>query len=369
MQDPANPKPDPNPAASQESPTTMTTTTTSFPDPTAAAPAGLTFRGSYHRRAQSEVQFRIPDDLDLLQDPFDGPSNSFEDLAGSEDDLFCTYMDIEKLGSKLDDGSNASAGGGSSSQADPGAGEGGGNNARPRHRHSSSMDGSLESIEAKKAMAPEKLAELWAVDPKRAKRILANRQSAARSKERKARYISELERKVQTLQTEATTLSAQLTLFQRDTTGLSSENTELKIRLQSMEQQAQLRDALNDALKKELERLKIATGEALTHTDSYNLGMHHFPYSQSSFFPSQSQSGPRDSQNIQLPQFHQFQSSLQAPHQPMLNASAQSHACSDMLQQDSIGRFQGLDINNRGSSHLVKPEGSSISAGETNRRF
>lgn len=45
-------------------------------------------------------------------------------------------------------------------------------------------------------------------------RILANRQSAARSKERKARYIQELERKVQTLQTEATTLSAQLTLFQ-----------------------------------------------------------------------------------------------------------------------------------------------------------
>ena len=46
------------------------------------------------------------------------------------------------------------------------------------------------------------------------RRILANRQSAARSKERKARYIKELERKVQTLQTEATTLSAQFTLFQ-----------------------------------------------------------------------------------------------------------------------------------------------------------
>lgn len=45
-------------------------------------------------------------------------------------------------------------------------------------------------------------------------RILANRQSAARSKERKARYMLELERKVQTLQTEATTLSAQLTLYQ-----------------------------------------------------------------------------------------------------------------------------------------------------------
>ncbi|KAF2566100.1 hypothetical protein F2Q68_00023743, partial [Brassica cretica] len=140
--------------------------------------------------------------------------------------------------------------------------EGGSSSSRPRHRHSLSVDGgssSLESIEAKKAMAPDKLAELWVVDPKRAKRIIANRQSAARSKERKARYIMELERKVQTLQTEATTLSAQLSLFQRDTTGLSSENTELKLRLQVMEQQAKLRDALNEQLKKEVERLKFAT--------------------------------------------------------------------------------------------------------------
>lgn len=33
--------------------------------------------------------------------------------------------------------------------------------------------------------------------------------------------------------------------MQRDTTGLSTENTELKLRLQSMEQQAQLRDGKN----------------------------------------------------------------------------------------------------------------------------
>lgn len=45
-------------------------------------------------------------------------------------------------------------------------------------------------------------------------RILANRQSAARSKERKARYISDLERKVQGLQIELATLSAQLSLLQ-----------------------------------------------------------------------------------------------------------------------------------------------------------
>lgn len=45
-------------------------------------------------------------------------------------------------------------------------------------------------------------------------RILANRQSAARSKERKMRYTAELEHKVQALQTETTTLSAQLTILQ-----------------------------------------------------------------------------------------------------------------------------------------------------------
>ncbi|RVW91851.1 putative transcription factor PosF21 [Vitis vinifera] len=74
-------------------------------------------------------------------------------------------------------------------------------------------------------------------------RIWANRQSAARSKERKMRYIAELERKVQTLQTEATSLSAQLTLLQRDTNGLTAENSELKLRLQTMEQQVNLQDA------------------------------------------------------------------------------------------------------------------------------
>ncbi|KAE9608765.1 hypothetical protein Lalb_Chr08g0239141 [Lupinus albus] len=57
-----------------------------------------------------------------------------------------------------------------------------------------------------------------------------------------AGYVLEIERKIQTLQTEETTLSAQLNLFQRDTNGLSSENTELKLRLQTMEQQAKLCD-------------------------------------------------------------------------------------------------------------------------------
>ncbi|VAH17042.1 unnamed protein product [Triticum turgidum subsp. durum] len=102
--------------------------------------------------------------------------------------------------------------------------------------------GEFTPAEMKRIMADEKLAEMALADPKRVKRVLANRQSAARSKERRMRYIAELEHKVQILQTEATTLSAQLTHLQRDSSGLATHNNELKFRLQAMEQQAQLRD-------------------------------------------------------------------------------------------------------------------------------
>ncbi|KAI3993660.1 hypothetical protein MKX01_002673 [Papaver californicum] len=371
--------------------------------------SSVPFRGSHHRRAHSEVNFRIPEDLDLISDPFDTTTTSFEEM-GSEDDLFCAYMDIEKFGSKVEDGGagnmNLESGiGGVNQNSNDGGGNDSGvfgaeKNMRPRHRHSNSVDGSSsmsrgdreslfgDVMEAKKAMAPDKLAELWALDPKRAKRILANRQSAARSKERKARYIIELERKVQTLQTEATTLSAQLTLFQRDTTGLTTENTELKLRLQAMEQQAQLRDALNEALKQELERLKVATGEVVNNNETFNLGMHYMPYnsSSSSFFSlsqqqqqqqqqhqhqqqQQQQQGAGGHQNMhghqtmQLPQFHPSQSNMQG-HHPIFSARAQ--ALSEMMQQDQIGRFQGLDISNNGrGTSVVKSEGPSISASES----
>ncbi|XVF63740.1 hypothetical protein PTKIN_Ptkin09bG0110800 [Pterospermum kingtungense] len=165
--------------------------------------------------------------------------------------------------------------------------------------------GSSEFTEAelKKIMENEKLAEIASLDPKRAKRILANRQSAARSKERKMRYIAELEQKVQTLQTEATTLSAQLTMLQRDSVGLSSQNNELKFRLQAMEQQAQLKDALNEALAAEVQRLKLAkselSGEAhLSNRMAQQLSINH------PMFPLQPQQ-PQQLNVYQMQQQHQ----------------------------------------------------------------
>ncbi|CAA0831645.1 Transcription factor VIP1 [Striga hermonthica] len=234
-------------------------------------------RRAHHRRAQSETFFRFDDFDDMLLDgvladlsidftennpsllpggplppppPVAQPRNNGEVKPMAH--LRSLSVDADFFdGLGLDGGPPAAAA--SSGQ---------------RHKRSSSMDenSSGTSYEAesgaKKAMAADRLAELALIDPKRAKRILANRQSAARSKERKTRYAGELERKVQTLQNEATTLSAQITVLQRDTNGLTSENKELKLKLQAMEQQAHLREALNEALKNELQWLKVAAGQA-----------------------------------------------------------------------------------------------------------
>ncbi|XP_047086745.1 transcription factor RF2b-like [Lolium rigidum] len=333
------------------------------PSPSMAANANA-MRGAHHRRARSEVAFRLPDDLDLAS----ADASAAFDEIGSEDDLFSTFMDIEKISS----GPAADRDRDAETSSPP----------RPKHRYSSSVDGSglfsaaasaarkdaaaaqalADVLEAKKAMSPEQLAELAAIDPKRAKRILANRQSAARSKERKARYMTELERKVQTLQTEATTLSAQLTLFQRDTTGLSSENAELKIRLQAMEQQAQLRDALNDALKQEVERLKMATGEMSNSSDAYSMGLQHVLYN-SSFFPQSQQNTAQHQGGARFPPpFH-------PPHPNVPNHQMLSHpnTLSDIMQQDHLARLQGLDISK--GHPVVKSESSSISASESSSTF
>ncbi|KAI7757701.1 hypothetical protein M8C21_010833, partial [Ambrosia artemisiifolia] len=234
---------------------------------------------SHHRRAQSETFFRFPDD-DMFLDDVVADFN----FAGIE------------LPSLSSDGLYPTTTGDSSGESSDVAKS---TASRPpvSHGRSLSMDAdffdrcgttSFEGDNSKKALAPEKLAELALVDPKRAKRILANRQSAARSKERKIRYTSELERKVQTLQNEATSLSTQVTMLQRDTTGLTSENKELKLRLQAMEQQAKLRDALSETLKAEVQRLKIETGQTRSLSGmNYNRSL-----------------PPQHSQHSQM--FHQF---------------------------------------------------------------
>ncbi|KAL0909772.1 hypothetical protein M5K25_020669 [Dendrobium thyrsiflorum] len=289
-------------------------------------------RSAGHRRSHSETFVRLPDDLLFDSDPdfnisdIDLPSLSDDNVSGGSVTV-APAIPVE-YGGRSDvraaHPGGRPAGGGAHSRSmsvdaaffgatgfqEVGVAFGVAPEKRVHHRHSSSMDGETFPFEeeftglsdyAKKAMSADKLAELALIDPKRAKRILANRQSAARSKERKTRYTSELERKVQTLQTEATTLSAQVTLLQRDTTGLTSANRELKLRLQAMEEQARLRDALNEALRGEVQRLKIATTQIPNGIENtFNRG---FEQSISPFY-ARPQQLPSQGGNLQAQQLH-----------------------------------------------------------------
>ncbi|KAL9251784.1 Transcription factor VIP1-like protein [Drosera capensis] len=224
-------------------------------------------RGSLHRRAHSDTAF------------FNLPQFSDDDLLFSDIDAF----DIRGAGDggggvpmAVDSEESSGGGGGGghfrslSVDADFFEGlefevDGGGGMGRRGEWESGEGGGGGRRKAAAAAAAGvvsgEKLAEIALMDPKRAKRILANRQSAARSKEKKLRYTTELEKKVQKLETEATSLSSQVTILQRDTTGLTVENRELKLRLQALEQQAQLRDALHEALREEVQRLRVASDQ------------------------------------------------------------------------------------------------------------
>lgn len=124
--------------------------------------------------------------------------------------------------------------------------------------------------------------------------------------------------------------------------------------------------ARNEALKQEVERLKIATGQISASSDAYNSGMQQISYNRPAFFPHQPQPGPSEPPNTLMPQFHTLQGSMSNPRHPLLAGHAQ--ALTDAMQQDPLDRFQGLGINSR-SSHLVKTEAPSISASESSSTF
>ncbi|XP_022140659.1 basic leucine zipper 34-like isoform X2 [Momordica charantia] len=92
-------------------------------------------------------------------------------------------------------------------------------------------------------------------DPKRVKRILANRQSARRSRVRKLQYITELERSVTSLQAEVSMLSPRVAFLDQQRLLLNVDNTALKQRIATLSQDKIFKDADEEELKREIERL------------------------------------------------------------------------------------------------------------------
>ncbi|KAI9184772.1 hypothetical protein LWI28_000943 [Acer negundo] len=119
--------------------------------------------------------------------------------------------------------------------------------------------GEVESscqFEAQPAQTPSTSNGDQIFDPKRVKRILANRQSAQRSRVRKLQYISELERSVTALQTEVSALSPRVAFLDHQRLILNVDNSALKQRIAALAQDKIFKDAHQEALKKEIERLR-----------------------------------------------------------------------------------------------------------------
>ena len=94
--------------------------------------------------------------------------------------------------------------------------------------------------------------QLAMLDPKRARRIIANRQSAARSKERRLKYITELEKKLHAVREEVGKMADAKAELQTKASALQEENRAFAgyvDRLKGLiSQQEQQRDDLEAAL-------------------------------------------------------------------------------------------------------------------------
>ncbi|WOG91774.1 hypothetical protein DCAR_0311025 [Daucus carota subsp. sativus] len=93
-------------------------------------------------------------------------------------------------------------------------------------------------------------------DSRRVKRILANRQSAQRSRVRKLQYISELEHGVNSLQAEISVLSPRVAFLDHQRLVLNVDNSVLRQRIAALSQDKIFKDGHQEALKMEIERLR-----------------------------------------------------------------------------------------------------------------
>jgi hypothetical protein len=91
------------------------------------------------------------------------------------------------------------------------------------------------------------------LDPKRAKRILANRLSAARSKERKQRHAQELERRASDLEAELAATGNAAAQLEHQVQLLVRERTELEAHLEGLERQQAVHDATRGVLERALQ--------------------------------------------------------------------------------------------------------------------
>mmetsp|Transcript_8643 Transcript_8643/g.53633 ORF Transcript_8643/g.53633 Transcript_8643/m.53633 type:complete len:252 (+) Transcript_8643:134-889(+) len=120
-----------------------------------------------------------------------------------------------------------------------------------------------------KGKGKEPASELMSMDIKRMKRVMANRLSAARSKERKVKYVHELEEKLQRLRSSISQSSIQVKILETDVIDLEAENMGLIKRLEVGHAESQQQQNLIQELAQQVERLRaelpIVSHDSMRH--------------------------------------------------------------------------------------------------------
>uniref|UniRef100_A0A0A9G889 Uncharacterized protein n=1 Tax=Arundo donax TaxID=35708 RepID=A0A0A9G889_ARUDO len=151
-------------------------------------------------------------------------------------------------------------------------------------------------------------------------------------------------------------------MLQRNTTGLTSENSDLKIPVQTMEQQVRLQDALNDRLRDEIQQLKIATGQVNTNTGKMgNFGLSSYGGNPQSYQRTHIQS-LLAAQQLQIHSQHQQQQTHLQLQQQHLSTVQQHQLLKEALPFLGELKMKGVattsHAQNAGASdsHAVKSE-------------
>ncbi|TYJ27329.1 hypothetical protein E1A91_A07G178800v1 [Gossypium mustelinum] len=94
----------------------------------------------------------------------------------------------------------------------------------------------------KRPLSHQELENIARTDPKRAKRIIINRKSALRAKEKKKLYTCKLEQRFQKLKSQAAQASLQFNLLQMEQKSLINENSMLKDHTKLSKQMIELQE-------------------------------------------------------------------------------------------------------------------------------
>ncbi|KAJ1388441.1 Basic-leucine zipper domain [Sesbania bispinosa] len=262
--------------------------------------------GSFHRRTYSDYSLHLNhtfDDLLLQQPEFNFATNDFK--FPPPPPLTAAEMVLSSVVPKIPDQTDGIVtviAGANAGEKDGGS-DGRRKRVQRRHRHSNSVDVPETSKLGKKTLTDEKLSELYNVDPMKAKRILANRKSAARSKAKKMRYAMDLEMRVERLKVKKATMAEQISIVKlqislwnkevevclflmepvtmpagiqqgwlglggeeterndeedfKNTEEMTARNQELRKQIEAIKQESQRKKAHNEALREEAKSLKI----------------------------------------------------------------------------------------------------------------